>query len=125
MTDRVLLAVCGALLAAIGLVSGCRSSSASIPVNCYGSYETMHEDYANRGFTLTPTQLKIDTGESIQSYPVVAVDATSEEQDQLYTVIHLNEAGQEYHFRFFCDEARQRITMRERPEVAWIKTAQR
>ncbi len=114
-------------LMAIALLTtmiGCRAESHnSAPETILGVWKTSHPKYADRFIEIKKEFIVFGTGgDSSTVHAIADVEQTGDGKDILFTITHLNHAGQRYFFSFYYDPSNHgTMRFRNQKHITWTR----
>ena len=111
------------LALAVATTCACRRPI-ELPAELEGTWTTRHETYADRAFTLTPGQIAFDLGEhGVARHAIDAVyRETTNEGEDLITIVYLGEEGGALRFSLIYDEAKgPALVPKNQPGIRWTR----
>ena len=113
----------GVVLTIVALALSACESTIDLPGDLTGTYVTSDAPYANRHFSLTPSQITLGVSDSrTEQHVIKAVYRDFEGGRALYKVVYLTSYGED-NLLFYYDGAggNGEIVLKNRPEIHWTK----
>ena len=113
----------GVVLTLVALALSACESKIELPEDLTGAYVASDALYANRHFSLTPSQITLGVGDGRRErYPIKAVYRDFEDGRTLYKVVYLTGYGID-NLLFYHDGSggNGQIVLKNRPGIRWTK----
>ncbi len=111
----------GVVLTLVALALSACESKIDLPDDLTGTYVTSDAPYANRHFSLTPSQITLGVSDGrTERHAIKAVYRDLEGGRTLYKVVYLTSYGTDK-LLFYHDGGNGQIVLKNRPGIGWTK----
>ena len=120
MQSKKILVAVALLYTLLGCEAG---KDARVPDDLTGIWRTSEPKYANRFFSLTTESITFGIGEGrVNAYAIRSVKKALDNQAILYTIVYVDDAGQEYKLSLLYDPAIPGVVrFKNQQQIAWKK----